>query len=139
MNEDSLPGTGAIRMMAFGVFEEPNTGFNFGALARTRGQSWRAVEDAGRPEERLVLNEFEALGWLLRIDRSRHGRGAFVLLGPQSTKSGWATRVLIGRGTLQEVCAKAVRYLDEGPGYREQLEQRSFTTVLDAPNEGESE
>jgi len=139
MTEDDLPGTGAIRMMAFGVFEAPNTGFNLGALNRHSQLSWAEVAAARRPEESLVLNEFEALGWMLRIDRSRHGQGLFVLLGPQSTKSGWSTRVLIGRGTLQEVCAKAVRYLDEGPGYREQLEQRSFTTVLDAPNEGESE
>lgn len=124
-HDEDLPASGAIRMMAFGVFEAEEDALTSLMSRASRWPGGGGFQEPRSPkleQEQLVHNEFKALGWSLKIDRSRRGQ-EYILLGVFEQRGGFSTRTVIGRGTLQEICIAAVKYLDEGPGYREQLKR----------------
>lgn len=101
------PQSGAIRMMAFGVFEEEH-----------RSPLQVSFDEEPSPSlehERLVMEEIKAHGWTLMKEVRGRGYTSRILLGPLTNAGkSWKTRPVIGRGTLQQCCRGAVNYLDRG-------------------------
>lgn len=112
-NTPDQPQSGAIRMMAFGVFEAARSRQS-ASLTKLRLRASVQYQNASPrlEQEDLVFAEFKAHGWALKIDATRGGK-AFILLGRAEVQpGGWHTRPILGRGSLQEVCQKAVDWLD---------------------------
>lgn len=100
--------TAAIRMVAFGVLEH-ELPFHVAdlQLGDAPPQSYEI--------ERLVKTEFEALGWFITRVVPGRNNNAFVLLGALVGHPKFRGRAEIGRGSLRDVCLKALEYLDAAP------------------------
>ncbi len=131
-NENEQPSSAAIRMMAFGVFEAaPIDQHAFSGATFKRGEGLFQDVSPKLDMEALVMAEFVAHGWKLKIERSSRGK-QFILLGSMDKRGAFLTRELIGRGSFQECCNAAVNYLDRG----DRVRPRGFTSTA---IEGETE
>lgn len=131
--ENEQLSSAAIRMMAFGVFEaSPMDQHTF---SRAAAQNLEGLFQDVSPKldmEALVMAEFDAHGWLLKIERGSTRGKQFILLGKLDKRGTFITRELIGRGSFQECCNAAVNYLDRG----DRVRPRGFTSTA---TEGETE
>jgi len=101
---------GAIRMLAYGVIEYTH----IMDITTTFGEAHD--EAVARSEEisALLMQDIHALGWKLARVAHRGGHN-FTLLGRMEGSAALPTRPKIAQGTMQEVCLRAVDWLDKGP------------------------
>lgn len=122
MDTDRAPSevqTGAIRMMAFGVLDYvPTPSIDVIIKSRKSGASEMVFDqkqiDRNREIEKLVLEEFHNLGWIVRAAVTKFGAQskAFVLLGKLGGSGTWPVRPKIGEGDLVNICRAAVAFID---------------------------
>lgn len=116
----------AVRMMAYGVWEDPGSmgtppaflsdkdESDFNARKKLRDTQRRLVRDELKEYQLVIQNaSFEKTINGRRQFRSRDNY--FVLYGPpahKSTPKGWTVRGILGEGTFKECCIMAVKWME---------------------------